>query len=79
MLALNNASDIAPVVMTERLLRLPDDMLSTYRLTAPVHRILSLQTAFVAGCCQQAQEVGCLLYTSPSPRDQRGSRMPSSA
>ena len=25
------------------------------------------------------QEVSCLLYTSPSPRDQRGSRMPSSA
>ena len=26
------------------------------------------------------EEVGtCLLYTSPSPRDQRGSRMPSSA
>ena len=24
-------------------------------------------------------ENGCLLYTSPSPRDQRGSRMPSSA
>ena len=24
-------------------------------------------------------EVRCLLYTSPSPRDQRGSRMPSSA
>ena len=23
--------------------------------------------------------IGCLLYTSPSPRDQRGSRMPSSA
>ena len=23
--------------------------------------------------------VACLLYTSPSPRDQRGSRMPSSA
>ena len=55
MVTADNASDIAPVVMTERLLRLPDDMLSTYRLTAPVHRILSLQTAFVAGCCQQAQ------------------------
>ena len=26
-----------------------------------------------------AQVDGCLLYTSPSPRDQRGSRMPSSA
>ena len=27
----------------------------------------------------QAQPPTCLLYTSPSPRDQRGSRMPSSA
>ena len=26
-----------------------------------------------------AGHVSCLLYTSPSPRDQRGSRMPSSA
>ena len=25
------------------------------------------------------RNTGCLLYTSPSPRDQRGSRMPSSA
>ena len=25
------------------------------------------------------RDIGCLLYTSPSPRDQRGSRMPSSA
>ena len=27
----------------------------------------------------QYQLLNCLLYTSPSPRDQRGSRMPSSA
>ena len=26
-----------------------------------------------------ALDIACLLYTSPSPRDQRGSRMPSSA
>ena len=26
-----------------------------------------------------SQVTSCLLYTSPSPRDQRGSRMPSSA
>ena len=26
-----------------------------------------------------SRKKGCLLYTSPSPRDQRGSRMPSSA
>ena len=25
------------------------------------------------------ETIDCLLYTSPSPRDQRGSRMPSSA
>ena len=25
------------------------------------------------------EAIACLLYTSPSPRDQRGSRMPSSA
>ena len=28
---------------------------------------------------QNPQNIDCLLYTSPSPRDQRGSRMPSSA
>ena len=28
---------------------------------------------------EQARGQRCLLYTSPSPRDQRGSRMPSSA
>ena len=32
-----------------------------------------------AGRFLAAMGVGCLLYTSPSPRDQRGSRMPSSA
>ena len=29
--------------------------------------------------CKECGGKGCLLYTSPSPRDQRGSRMPSSA
>ena len=28
---------------------------------------------------EKAPLTACLLYTSPSPRDQRGSRMPSSA
>ena len=28
---------------------------------------------------RDGQLINCLLYTSPSPRDQRGSRMPSSA
>ena len=29
--------------------------------------------------CSKGDQGSCLLYTSPSPRDQRGSRMPSSA
>jgi len=33
----------------------------------------------LAMLAKQAQDSHCLLYTSPSPRDQRGSRMPSSA
>ena len=31
------------------------------------------------GCPYVKKHYNCLLYTSPSPRDQRGSRMPSSA
>ena len=33
----------------------------------------------VGGGISSIEDVDCLLYTSPSPRDQRGSRMPSSA
>ena len=35
--------------------------------------------AFDAAMERQKEGSNCLLYTSPSPRDQRGSRMPSSA
>ena len=34
---------------------------------------------FQVDACGNATRCICLLYTSPSPRDQRGSRMPSSA
>ena len=34
---------------------------------------------FDYGSSEKDQSNNCLLYTSPSPRDQRGSRMPSSA
>ena len=34
---------------------------------------------FIVNLFQRAAVASCLLYTSPSPRDQRGSRMPSSA
>ena len=35
--------------------------------------------ANVLGIIEREQQLGCLLYTSPSPRDRTRSRMPSSA
>ena len=45
-------------------------------------RAATIEAAFDAAATFATQPLpdgGCLLYTSPSPRDQRGSRMPSSA
>ena len=46
-----------------------------------VGKVLFLNNAINHGVLTPlgTQDVACLLYTSPSPRDQRGSRMPSSA
>ena len=45
-----------------------------------LHLDTNLRAPIVLAEAFAAQAVeGCLLYTSPSPRDQRGSRMPSSA
>ena len=60
----------------ERLLTdptLPDDV--AVEQVKPVDRKLRR----VVKKLRQLQTQPCLLYTSPSPRDQRGSRMPSSA
>ena len=40
---------------------------------------MKLYDIVLTECRQTKKSDGCLLYTSPSPRDQRGSRMPSSA
>ena len=40
---------------------------------------MGMHTEVLTGRTQQKFFNPCLLYTSPSPRDQRGSRMPSSA
>ena len=39
----------------------------------------SLLETLVREICQNSLDQSCLLYTSPSPRDKRQSRMPSSA
>ena len=41
--------------------------------------IMIVVSAFSASDIILSTRIVCLLYTSPSPRDQRGSRMPSSA
>ena len=51
--------------------------LDTYSLTLNESWPLLMDEADAA--VGKAFPSGCLLYTSPSPRDQRGSRMPSSA
>ena len=56
--------------------RLDDPILPHFQKTLPQAFTL---TKINSPAPQGAQEQACLLYTSPSPRDQRGSRMPSSA
>ena len=45
----------------------------------PGHRVLAMLRGSSEGILRVGLSFDCLLYTSPSPRDQRGSRMPSSA
>ena len=58
------------------------------REEAPATFLRSIKVKIISNCnlrCEMckywriAKQKICLLYTSPSPRDQRGSRMPSSA
>ena len=68
------------VALAERLTRLESRLLTgdpaAERLMT---RIDSLEAAQRALRGELERVAYCLLYTSPSPRDQRGSRMPSSA
>ena len=43
------------------------------------HRTPAYDTVHMQALADFRSLASCLLYTSPSPRDQRGSRMPSSA
>ena len=56
----------------------PDALLPTMGGQTALNTALALEQM---GALEKhgVEMIGCLLYTSPSPRDQRGSRMPSSA
>ena len=61
------------------------DVIEEVKNKGPVGKFLGYAKISGPGWLQGAVTLGggslggCLLYTSPSPRDQRGSRMPSSA
>ena len=52
------------------------DFSGSYEVTEGLTFRAGVNNAFLQ---QPPDTLSCLLYTSPSPRDQRGSRMPSSA
>ena len=56
----------------------PDDAVLSEESTDDKARLISPRV-WIVDPVDGTREYGCLLYTSPSPRDQRGSRMPSSA
>ena len=80
-------SDYLPRVRLERLLLFgPISVEQASCIVGGIERNLSLVDVRDLGTDEEWEETmnrvqlnGCLLYTSPSPRDQRGSRMPSSA
>ena len=56
-----------------------DSVLNDHNRIIPSSVYLDGEYGFSDICIGVPCVIGCLLYTSPSPRDQRGSRMPSSA
>ena len=62
-------------------LSLPDEQKPSLKqaMNDVLDLVASLQDVATDDVEPMAHPLSCLLYTSPSPRDQRGSRMPSSA
>ena len=55
------------------------NVLSTNTIAAADTEYQTVQTGYYRVVATAGDATICLLYTSPSPRDQRGSRIPSSA
>ena len=76
--AYSQPAELAKVRDTVSALGYPDVQVQNFGTSRDVMIRLPVQKG-VTSAQQSEQVLGCLLYTSPSPRDQRGSRMPSSA
>ena len=70
-------ADACPNVIKEILFRLADR--AKVMVTLVANQALSIPESSYIRAMQVMQGFDCLLYTSPSPRDKRQSRMPSSA
>ena len=75
---------LSPEGKTSGSVELPADIFDVATNVPLIHQVVVAQLAAARQGTHKTKtrgEVrgGCLLYTSPSPRDQRGSRMPSSA
>ena len=77
---------IGPVTAPNRFYQVPHCNGMGYRDVSGMValRAIKAEGGWGTVCTEQVEihytsEITCLLYTSPSPRDQRGSRMPSSA
>ena len=60
------------------ILSMQEHFVASGRQVLPLTGVADLEPGDLVGVAH-APLLSCLLYTSPSPRDQRGSRMPSSA
>ena len=71
-------SETAETVVEESETLMTTDTADEAAVTADEAAVTS-EPVVVEDTAPAEDAVACLLYTSPSPRDQRGSRMPSSA
>ena len=61
------------------LVSLQDAMVKLFADDYALHEVMLVRATVALSLTLVILHMSCLLYTSPSPRDQRGSRMPSSA
>ena len=73
------ASAARPVTAGDEDIRFWSDNTGTFTLRAELLQVDELGGSVLLEAPDGERHRVCLLYTSPSPRDQRGSRMPSSA
>ena len=72
-------NDVRDAEEKARLLAEADEALGVVRQAGDLLTAAALSTAGESESAYESRRGICLLYTSPSPRDKRQSRMPSSA